>query len=132
VTNLLLVEDDEVDVMNVKRALRSADARIWTASTAAGGLAMLRSDEVPHERLLILLDLNLPMMSGLDFLQALRSDEHLSGVPVIVLTTSDAPQDRAGAYRWNVAGYLVKPLAYADFAAALDRVLSYWEIMEMC
>src|SRR6266852_5401274 len=84
--NILLVEDDEVDVENVRRAFRKNNIAnpLWTAGNGVEALEMLRSGVVPAPRRLVLLDLNLPRMNGLEFLHAIRRDITLSSLPVVV------------------------------------------------
>lgn len=131
--HILLVEDDEVDVMTVKRAF--AKNRIlnpfYVASNGADAMAMLRSGTVPRERRLVLLDLNLPGMSGLEFLRALRADPELRLTPVVVLTTSKDERDKVNAYGFNVAGYLVKPVTFPNFAELTAALNKYWALVEM-
>ena len=136
--NILLVEDDEVDVMNVQRALKKNGATATTLYRAANGieaLAILRSNShIPTEgngRLLILLDLNMPQMGGLEFLKELRADPALCKLPVVVLTTSMQDSDLAAAYQYNVAGYLVKPITFATFIEKMDVLNRYWSMSEM-
>ncbi len=89
VLNILLVEDDEVDVMNVRRAFERNNVSnpLYVAGNGLEALDMLRGNEIPNERRLILLDLNMPKMNGIEFLQALRADPELASLPVVVLTT---------------------------------------------
>ncbi len=86
---------------------------------------------MPPERRLILLDINMPRMNGLEFLRELRADPALQPTPVVILTTSGDERDRFEAYRLNVAGYLLKPVtstAFFELMSALDR---YWNLVEM-
>jgi CheY-like chemotaxis protein len=135
--NILLVEDDEVDVMNVKRAFskHAITNPLYVASNGLEALAMLRQDgqppAVPNGRRLILLDLNMPKMGGIEFLQALRADPDLALTPVVVLTTSNQDRDRVEAYRLSVAGYLVKPVTFSDFSEMVVALNSYWTLSEM-
>ncbi|MEO1067662.1 MAG: response regulator [Cyanobacteria bacterium J06638_6] len=136
--NVLLVEDDEVDVMNVKRAFKRKhiDNPLYVASNGIDALTMLRgsgadSSPVPSNRRLVLLDINMPKMNGLEFLQELRQDEELRSTPVVVLTTSDADQDRLEAYRLNVAGYILKPVTFATFADVMASLNQYWALCEI-
>src|SRR5262245_49313657 len=106
VLNILLVEDDQVDVMNVRRAFeknRIANP-LYVAADGLDALQMLRSNLVPAERRIVLLDLNMPKMNGLEFLRELRADASLQAIPVIVLTTSNDERDKIEAYNFNVAG----------------------------
>ncbi len=136
--NILLVEDDEVDVMNVKRAFKKVNVTnpLYIATNGIEALAMLRSSngeppEVPNDRRLILLDLNMPKMGGIEFLQKLRSDPQLRRTPVVVMTTSNQDKDRVEAYNLNVAGYLVKPVTFNNFIELMATLNQYWNICEM-
>jgi CheY-like chemotaxis protein len=138
IINILLVEDDEVDVMNVQRAFRKNKITnpLYIAENGLEALAMLRSQDgknpiVPPLRRLILLDLNMPKMNGLEFLHQLRADSKLKSTPVVVLTTSDEDRDRLEAYNLNVAGYLLKPVTVANFDQIMITLTNYWALSEM-
>ena len=138
IINILLVEDDEVDVMNVKRAFKKYKITnpLFVAGNGVDALAMLRNSDsetpkVPTNRRLILLDLNMPKMNGLEFLQQLRQDKELKRTPVIVLTTSDEDKDRIEAYNLNVAGYILKPVTFGNFAEVMVALNKYWALCEM-
>ncbi len=117
VLNILLVEDDEVDVMNIRRAFKKGNIAnpLYVAGNGLEALEMLRREQIPSSRRLVLLDLNMPRMKGIEFLRALRADPELSPTPVVVLTTSDAGRDKVEAYNLHVAGYLLKPVTFANF-----------------
>jgi CheY-like chemotaxis protein len=131
--NILLVEDDQVDVMNVKRAFdRNRIANpLYVAGDGIEGLRMLRSGEVPSERRIILLDLNMPKMNGIEFLRELRSDPALQLTPVVVLTTSNDERDKIEAYNLNVAGYLLKPVTFINFVEVMAALNKYWTLVEL-
>jgi CheY-like chemotaxis protein len=131
--NILLVEDDEVDVMNVRRAFERNNVSnpLYVAGNGLEALEMLRDGTVPRERRLILLDLNMPKMNGIEFLQALRADPELSSAPVVVLTTSNDDQDKIDAYNLNVAGYLLKPVTFSNFCERMTTLNKYWTLVEM-
>lgn len=138
IINILLVEDDEVDVMNVKRAFKKSNITnpLYIAGNGLEGLEMLRSKPnqppiVDSQRRLVLLDLNMPKMNGLEFLSELRSDPELMSIPVIVLTTSDEDRDKVEAYNLNVAGYILKPVTFSKFAEVLITLNKYWTLCEM-
>ncbi|WP_431662204.1 response regulator [Pantanalinema rosaneae] len=138
VINILLVEDDAVDVMNVQRAFRKNHIAnpLYIAQNGVEALAMLRGKDgqppaVPNDRRLILLDLNMPRMGGIEFLRELRSDPDLQSTPVVVLTTSNQDQDRVEAYHLNVAGYLLKPVTFQNFAEVMATLNKYWALCEM-
>ena len=130
---ILLVEDDEVDVMTVQRALRKIKITnpLYTASDGEEALAKLRSGDLPLDGLLVLLDLNMPRMSGIEMLQELRRDPKLRHLPVVVLTTSDDERDKIEAYNLNVAGYILKPVTFAAFVEAMATLDRYWTLVEL-
>jgi CheY-like chemotaxis protein len=131
--NILLVEDDEVDVMNVRRAFERNNVSnpLYVAGNGLEALEMLRDGTVPRERRLILLDLNMPKMNGIEFLHALRADPELASAPVVVLTTSNDDQDKIDAYNLNVAGYLLKPVTFSNFCERMTTLNKYWTLVEM-
>lgn len=136
-TNILLVEDDEVDVMNVKRAFKKNNITnpLYLAANGLEALAMLRGEnsdfQIPYERRLVLLDLNMPKMNGIEFLRELRADSELRFTPVIVLTTSNEDRDKVEAYNLNVAGYILKPVTFANFVEAVATLNKYWTLSEI-
>jgi len=131
--NILLVDDDEVDVMTVKRAFSRANItnKLYVATDGIEALTLLRSDAIPSARLLVLLDLNMPRMSGIELLREIRADPALHALTVIVLTTSNEDRDRVEAYQLNVAGYLLKPVTFHAFADVMSTLNKYWTLMEM-
>lgn len=131
--NILLVEDDEVDVMNVKRAFRMNHITnpLFVADNGLEALEKLRKGDVPQGRRIVLLDLNMPKMNGIEFLRELRSDPALAATPVVVLTTSNNDRDKIEAYNFNVAGYLVKPVTFGEFSELMVTLNKYWTLVEM-
>lgn len=127
-----MVEDDEVDVLTVRRALR--DLRVandlMVASNGEEALTILRDPEKPRPAL-ILLDLNMPRMNGLEFLRAAREAEVARGVPIVVLTTSRQDQDIFEGFDLNVAGYMVKPVDYRKFVEVMQAIDLYWTLSEL-
>ena len=129
--NILLVEDDEVDIMNVQRSFRKNKVkhRLRIANNGLQALDMLGELAAPLPQV-ILLDINMPRMGGLEFLRELRSDPRLHSIAVFIMSTSDNPIDKETAYRYNVAGYIVKPLSAEKFNQAISRLVAFWEICE--
>ncbi len=129
--NILVVEDDEVDQMNIVRAFQKANIAndLYFARDGQDAIDILRKEEI-KKPLLILLDLNMPRMNGLEFLQILRSNPEWKQIPVVVLTTSNVEKDKMEAYNLMVAGYVVKPVAVADFMVAVSKIESYWSLCE--
>ena len=131
--NILLVEDDEVDVMNVRRAFQKNRITnpLFVATNGVDALEQLRGGAIPRDRRIILLDLNMPRMNGIEFLKEIRQDPELNLTPVIVLTTSNDERDRIEAYNLNVAGYLLKPVTFSNFCEVMAALNKYWALVEL-
>lgn len=131
--HVLHVEDDDLDALNVQRLMRQNDAvsDVAVAHDGIEALEMLRSDSSDLHDLVILLDISMPRMNGLEFLRELRADPDLCHLPVVVLSTSDHQDDKTSAYRLNVAGYMVKPPSPERFRRSLDAFASYWSASEL-
>lgn len=134
--NILLIEDDSVDVMNVQRAFKKNNINhpLHIAFNGVEALNMLRGTNGkpkmnPLPRI-ILLDINMPKMNGLEFLKELRTDPELKSISAFVMTTSNDDQDKIEAYRLNVAGYILKPLSFEKFVNAVSILHSYWKLCE--
>lgn len=129
---ILLVEDDQVDAMTVKRALKELHVTnpLTHAENGEEALAHLRdpANEVPC---IILLDLNMPRMGGIELLQVIKHDETLRVIPVVVLTTSDEQQDKVESFSLGVAGYMAKPVDYHQFVEVMRSINTYWTLSEM-
>jgi len=130
---ILLIEDDRVDIMTVQRALKknAISNPLHIARTGLEALNLLRG-EGGHEKMtpppaLILLDLNLPKMSGIEFLHELRGDPELKDLRIIVLTSSNEPKDRAAAFEYDVDDYIVKPHSFDEFTRAMATILALWD-----
>ena len=134
--NLLLVDDDEVDVMGMKRAFAKSKIGnpIIVARDGIEALEILRGEggraklAKPH---MILLDLNMPRMNGIEFLEAIRGDDDLKAAVVFMVTTSKAEEDKARAYGHNVAGYIIKQDPANTFLQAVSLLEHYWRIVEL-
>ncbi|MEW8508714.1 MAG: response regulator [Candidatus Thiodiazotropha sp.] len=130
---IMLIEDDRVDIMTVQRALKKNNIGnpLHIARTGLEALDMLRGDngidKIDPLPALILLDLNLPKMSGIEFLQEVRNDPALSSLHIIVLTSSNEPQDRAAAFEYEVDDYIVKPHSFDEFTRAVAAILALWD-----
>ncbi|MEW8242219.1 MAG: response regulator [Candidatus Thiodiazotropha sp.] len=130
---ILLIEDDRIDIMTVQRALQKNNISnpLHVARTGLQALDMLRGangvvklDPLPA---LILLDLNLPKMSGIEFLQELRKAPELSALRIIVLTSSNEPRDQTAAFEYDVDDYIVKPHSFDEFTRAVAAILALWD-----
>ena len=124
--NILLVEDDELDVISVKRSLKKLDTpyELITAYNGKEALDILRQEPAFHPDL-ILLDLNMPKMNGLEFLKALRKDEKLKHLKVFVMTTSGESIDRTTTESLGISGFMIKPLNYTDNTKRTDSMQAF-------
>ena len=134
--NILLVEDDEVDVMNVQRAFKKIhiNNQLFVAGDGLEALSMLRGEgmeKIDPTPKIILLDLNMPRMNGIEFLTELRRDPDLKNISVFVLTTSKNECDILAAYNFNVAGYVLKPVELESFIRTVATLDLYWSLIEI-
>ena len=130
--HILLVDDDEVDVLTVKRAFQRNRLTnpIHVANNGIEALEKLRDGSLGPRRL-VLLDINMPRMNGIEFLRALRADPALQTTAVVVLTTSNEERDKIDAFKLNVAGYLLKPVTFGNFIDLMATLNKYWTLVEM-
>lgn len=130
--SILLVEDDLVDMMSVKRALRDLNVTnpLYHVENGEEALEFLRDEKNPVPAI-ILLDINMPKMNGLEFLEIAKKDEKLRLIPVIVLTTSRAEIDKFSSFNLGVAGYMIKPVDYQQFVEVMRAISVYWTISEL-
>ncbi len=135
IINILLVEDDEVDIMNIQRAFvkNKITNPLYIARNGLEAIEMLNTEGVnkisPIPRI-ILLDLNMPKMGGIEFLKEIRQRPILKSVTVFVMTTSNEESDKIEAYNLNIAGYILKPLAFESFVATISKLNHYWKLSE--
>ena len=129
---IMLVEDDEVDRMTVERALKEIHVTnpLITARDGEEALRALRAPDAERPGI-ILLDLNMPGINGIELLKALKQDEELRRIPVVVLTTSKDEQDRVYSFDLGVAGYMIKPVDYIQFMEVVKTVDMYWTLSEL-
>ena len=123
---VLLVDDDTVDVMTVKRAFRQMGVVNQLVVKGDGEEALEYLKSTPVLPRLILLDLNMPRMNGLEFLQEIKSDEVFSAIPVIVLSTSGENSDVSACFRNSVVAYIVKQHSHDQFVRELRIYNTYW------
>src|SRR3990167_9003539 len=131
-TPILLVEDDQVDIMTVMRALKEIHVTNPVVNVENGeeALKYLR-DPKNTKPCIILLDPNMPIMNGIEFLQVAKHDALLKRIPVVVLTTSEEQQDKVNSFDLGVAGYMAKPVDYRQFVEVMRTIDAYWTISEM-
>ena len=132
---ILLIEDDDIDVMSIKRILKKKSIvnELVVAKDGIEALDILRGSngtEKISPPKIILLDLNMPRMNGLEFLEEIRNDEILQSSIVFVLTTSNSDEDKCNAYKKNIAGYILKSNISDQFMEAITMLNLYWKIVE--
>ncbi|MEZ9116572.1 response regulator [Vibrio cyclitrophicus] len=130
--SILLVEDDDIDAIGIQRSLKSFNLLNPIHRTRDGleALEVLRNDVVERP-FIVLLDLNMPRMNGLEFLSAIRSDSNLSDIVVFVLTTSQLDEEISAAYKKNIAGYIVKSSSNQDYKQLIRFLENYWNLVEL-
>ena len=129
--NILLIEDDMIEVMKFNRTISSLNLnhKVLEANNGEDALKILQGkDELPD---IILLDLNMPKINGIEFLNILKSDDVLKYIPTIILTTSNNQRDLLECYKIGIAGYVLKPLKYEDYVSKMEKLLAYWSINEL-
>lgn len=129
---ILLAEDDRVDVMTIERALKEIKVanRLDVVRNGEEALAFLR-DAQNQKPCVILLDLNMPRMNGIEFLKIVKEDLGLRLIPVIVLTTSKEENDKVRSFNLGVAGYIIKPADYQKFVEVMRTIDLYWTLSEL-
>lgn len=134
--NVLLVEDDFLDTMSIQRTFKKAGVHhnLIIAKNGVEALEMLRGEGVPKidpKPIVILLDINMPKMNGIEFLEAIRNDNEFKDIEVFMTTTSEEEQDKEAARRLNVRGYIVKPLTFESFEKASSSMDSFSLFMKL-
>ncbi|GAB4540219.1 MAG: response regulator [Thermodesulfovibrionia bacterium] len=129
---IMIVDDDEVDVMTIKRALKEIKITnpLYIARNGEEALEILRNGKKEHPAL-ILLDLNMPRMGGIEFLRVIKQDDGLKKIPVVVLTTSSEDEDRVESFNLGVSGYMIKPVEYIRFVEVVKVIDLYWTLSEL-
>ncbi len=128
---ILLIEDDMIEVMKLNRTISTLklDHKIIEANNGEEALEILeQKDDLPD---IILLDLNMPKINGIEFLNILKKDSVLKYIPTIILSTSNNQKDLLECYKTGVAGYVIKPLKYEDYVSKIEKLLAYWSINEL-
>ncbi|MEP1489127.1 MAG: response regulator [Algibacter sp.] len=129
--NILLIEDDMIEIMKFNRTVSSLKLNHKTVEANNGEEALVileKKDELPD---IILLDLNMPKINGIEFLRILKGDDVLKHIPTIILTTSSNQKDLLECYKIGIAGYVLKPLKYEDYVLKIEKLLAYWSINEL-
>ncbi|CAL2094530.1 Response regulator receiver domain-containing protein [Tenacibaculum sp. 190524A05c] len=129
--NILLIEDHLIEVVKFKKTVSYSELKhtITEARDADEAFKILEDkNNLPD---LILLDLNMPKMSGVEFLAILKRDPQLRHIPTVILTTSDNQKDLEECFKIGVSGYILKPLKYRDYETKIEAVLTYWSLNEL-
>ncbi|MEE9364187.1 MAG: response regulator [Cellulophaga sp.] len=128
---ILFIEDDTIETMKLHRTVSKLEIKheITGVTNGEEALDFLKSDESLPD--IILLDLNMPRISGIEFLEIIKQDPTLQYIPIIILTTSENRIDLLKCYSKGIAGYLIKPLNLEDYKEKLKRLFQYWEINEL-
>ena len=129
--NILLIEDDAIEVMKFNRVLKTLNLnhKIIEANNGEEAIDILNTKEIIPD--IIILDLNMPKLNGIEFLTILKKDEVLKYIPSIILTTSSNHKDMLECYKIGIAGYVLKPLKYEDYVDRIKRMLEYWSVTEL-
>ena len=129
---ILLLEDDQVDAMTVERAFKEIKVvnQLIIVGNGEEGLDYLRNED-NEKPCVILLDINMPRMNGLEFLKIVKQDSSFKRIPVVILTTSNEDQDRIESFNHSVAGYIIKPVEYVSFVEATRALDVYWTLSEL-
>jgi len=129
---VLLVEDDKIDAMTVKRAFKElrVNNRLEHVNNGEEAIAYLQ-DKQKERPCIILLDLNMPKMNGLEFLRYSKNDSKIKMIPVVVMTTSEDEEDKLESFNLGVAGYMLKPIEYAKFVEVVRAIELYWSVSEL-
>ncbi len=129
---ILLVEDDNIDAMTVERVLKDLKVTnpLVRSNNGEEALDYLRNDG-KQKPCLVLLDLNMPKMNGIEFLKIAKADDELKKIPVVVLTTSDEQRDIVESFNLSVAGYMLKSVDYKKFVDTIKMIDLYWTLSEL-
>ena len=132
--NILLVEDDDIDAMSIERTIKKMKIAnpLYRAKDGIEALNMLRAqgeDKIPPPHLL-LVDLNMPRMNGIDFVSTIRQDPNLANTIIFMLTTSKRDEDIVASYNLHVAGYMVKNNTDQGFTKVISMLDCYWRLIE--
>lgn len=129
--NVLFIEDDTIERMKFERALKSINTihNIIEAKNGEEALYILSNNTIIPD--IILLDLNMPRMNGLDFLKQIKEHTNYQHIPIIILTTSKNKKDLLSCFKIGISGYISKPLRYGDYVKNIESIFNYWCINEL-
>lgn len=129
--NILLVEDNLIEIMKMKRAisLLNLNHKLYEAENGEEAINFLEGKSNTLD--IILLDLNMPRINGIEFLKILKQNGDFKHIPTIILTTSCNQKDLLECFKIGMSGYVLKPLKYEDYVKKIEAVLNYWSINEL-
>ena len=128
---ILLIEDNLIEIMKMKRTVSYLKLNHTLNFANNGEEALDILEDKTNYPDLILLDLNMPKLSGKEFLSILKTNTYLKHIPIVILTTSGNQKDIDECYILGIAGYILKPLKYDDYVTKIKNVLSYWSMNEI-
>ena len=128
---ILLVEDDKIDIKSVQRSFKELRVTnpLVVANNGEEALKYLENNmtELPG---IILLDLRMPRMDGIEFLNVIKKKDTLKMIPVVILTTSKEDEDKMDSFNLGISGYMMKPVNYKDFVEVIRTIKLYWTLSE--
>ena len=128
---ILLIEDDMIEVMKLNRVVSSLAIKHQITEANNGEEALKILEDKTSLPDIILLDLNMPKINGIEFLSILKKDKELQHIPTVILTTSNHQKDLIECYRIGVSGYILKPLKYEDYVSKIEATLAYWSMNQL-
>jgi len=131
ILKILFIEDDTIELMKFKRVIDSLkyNHEIIEAHNGFDAIQVLTTRGIIPD--IIILDLNMPKVNGIEFLSILKNDEKLKYIPAIILSTSNNHKDIYECYKIGIAGYIVKPLKYDDYVSKIQKIIEYWSSNEL-
>ena len=129
--NILLIEDDSLEIMKFNRVINSCEKKhtILVARNGEEAIDLLNTKTQVIN--LIVLDLNMPKINGIDFLKFIKKDTKFRFIPAIILTTSNNSKDILECYEIGIAGYILKPLKYEDYVVCIENLMNYWSVNKL-
>tara|TARA_R110002072_G_scaffold209497_5_gene367141 strand:- start:13159 stop:13572 length:414 start_codon:yes stop_codon:yes gene_type:complete len=131
VLKIMLIEDDMIEVMKLNRTISKLELKHKIIEANNGEEALILLSEKDNLPDIILLDLNMPKINGIEFLNILKNDDSLKYIPTVIITTSNNHKDLLECYKIGVSGYVLKPLKYEAYVDKIEKLLSYWSINEL-
>ena len=131
ILKILFIEDDTIELMKFNRVLELSKYQhnVVECHNGFDAIQILTVEGMIPD--IVILDLNMPKVNGIEFLTLLKNDERLKYIPAIILTTSNNPKDIYECYRIGIAGYITKPLRYDDYVKKIQNILEYWSTNEL-